>query len=40
MKKLGSFIVFCLVLNIKDIEIEREREKDYMIIFIIFNFMV
>lgn len=41
-KKLGSFTVYCLVLNIKETEIERkrEREKDYMIISITFNFMV
>lgn len=28
MKKLGSFIVYCLVLNIKEIEIERKRERE------------
>lgn len=33
-------IKFHIVLNIKDTEIEREREKDYMIISITFNFMV
>lgn len=38
--KFGNFTVNCLVLNIKEMERERMRKRDYMIISITFNFMV